>query len=357
MTLEKALQVAAAESSEYFTKFIESSYAPESKYIPSPAFERKIKKLSRRADHPVRYRIGRAVACALLAAALCFGSVMAVSPSARATVIRWVVEWYETHIVYRYTGDPPAEAIPQYEITALPEGYSETERFAYSTSATIIYESPDGGIICLDYVYMYQGAATIIVEDEAIPVSVNGLEGQLYLAAQQDGTSTNTITWIDPEANIHFTMDTPLGQDVLLHMAESVHQRDSDETNSTAMPQYEIAVLPEGYAENNEKRIEQSSYVRISYQNEIDSNAQTIYLRYVYMQEGSAAAFVIEGAKVIPVTVNGLEGQLFLEDDWENNRSTITWVDPERNLQFAVDAAMTEKDIIALAESVLEIEE
>ena len=41
------------------------------------------------------------VAVVFLVASIGFGSVMVVSPTARAAVIRWVVEWYETHIVYR----------------------------------------------------------------------------------------------------------------------------------------------------------------------------------------------------------------------------------------------------------------
>ena len=52
------------------------------------------------------------------------------------------------------------------------------------------------------------------------------------------------------------------------------------------------------------------------------------------------------------MTVNDLEGQLFLEKDWENTRSTLTWIDAERNLQFTLMAALNETDILHLAESV-----
>ena len=52
------------------------------------------------------------------------------------------------------------------------------------------------------------------------------------------------------------------------------------------------------------------------------------------------------------MTVNDLEGQLFLEKDWENTRSTLTWIDAERNLQFTLMAALNEIDILHIAESV-----
>ena len=63
-----------------------------------------------------------------------------------------------------------------------------------------------------------------------------------------------------------------------------------------------------------------------------------------------------EDSKVLSVTVNGLEGQLFLEKDWENTRITLTWIDAERNLQFTLMAALGETDILHIAESVSLVE-
>ena len=70
------------------------------------------------------------------------------------------------------------------------------------------------------------------------------------------------------------------------------------------------------------------------------------------MSQGGASDFVTEDTEVISVTVNDLEGQLFLEKDWENTRSTLTWIDAERNLQFTLMAALNETDILNIAESV-----
>ena len=68
--------------------------------------------------------------------------------------------------------------------------------------------------------------------------------------------------------------------------------------------------------------------------------------------KGGAADFVTEDTEVLSVTVNGLEGQLFLAEDWENTRSTLTWIDAEKNLQFTLMAALNETDILHIAESV-----
>ena len=93
----------------------------------SPAFERKMKKLIRRADHPVWYRIAQAAACLLLAALLSGCTVLAVSPEARAAFAGWVREVYETWFVYRYTGEEqPTSENTVYAPTWVPEGYEET---------------------------------------------------------------------------------------------------------------------------------------------------------------------------------------------------------------------------------------
>jgi len=42
-------------------------------------------------------------------------------------VVRRVVEWYETHITYRHSGEQIAGDMPWYEITDLLEGYGEIE--------------------------------------------------------------------------------------------------------------------------------------------------------------------------------------------------------------------------------------
>ena len=41
-----------------------------------------------------------------------------------------------------------------------------------------------------------------------------------------------------------------------------------------------------------------------------------------------------------------------MQHDWENKWSTITWIDPDANLQFSVDAAVDKNTILHMAESV-----
>ena len=82
-------------------------------------------KWAQKRARPLWKNVAQKIAVILLVFSLSLGSLMAVSPTVRAAVVRWVTEWYETHIVYRYSGEQITGEMPQYEITNLPEGQNQ----------------------------------------------------------------------------------------------------------------------------------------------------------------------------------------------------------------------------------------
>lgn len=211
----------------------ESTASGELAFEPTPRYQRQMAamvkdplKWERRRARPLWKNVAQKAAVILLVFSLSLGSLMAVSPTVRAAVVRWVTEWYETHVVYRFSGEQLSGEMPQYEITDLPEGYVEDERVDWPTYISIIYRKANdenAPWIYLRYVYMQQGTVNNIGTEGAdiIPVTVNGIEGQLYLARNPD-ESDSTITWIDPNENILFAVSAALGADDILHIAESV---------------------------------------------------------------------------------------------------------------------------------------
>lgn len=198
-------------------------------FVPSRKHKRQMRdmlndpiKWLRNKTKPVWKAAVQKIAVILLIALLSFGSMMAVSPTVRAAVIRWVTEWYETHIVYRFSGESNSEKIPEYKIAAIPEAFVETDRIEDTSSVSVFYEDYNGGVISFDYFYMQQGSATIVTTQEnVVEVTVNGLQGQLFLPTEVK--KTTTIIWIDPRANIQFAIDTTLNKDAIIDMAESVY--------------------------------------------------------------------------------------------------------------------------------------
>ena len=211
----------------------ESTASGELVFEPTPRYQRQMAamvkdplKWERRRARPLWKNVAQKAAVILLVFSLSLGSLMAVSPTVRAAVVRWVTEWYETHVVYRFSGEQLSGEMPKYEITNLPEGYVEDERVDWPTYISIIYRKANdenAPWIYLRYVYMQQGTVNNIGTEGAdiIPVTVNGIEGQLYLARNPD-ESDSTITWIDPDKNIAFIVDAALDADSILHIAESV---------------------------------------------------------------------------------------------------------------------------------------
>ena len=210
----------------------ENATYKDASFEPTESYQRSIKKMLKNPlkwekirMRPVWKNVLQKVAVLLITFSLGVGSIMAISPTVRAAMIQWVVEWYETHIIYRFRGDDITGTMPQYEITTLPNGYFEIEgeRIEESNYVSKTYQNNEGEQIYFDYTYMQQGSAVDIVTEgiEVIGVSVNGREGQIYLGEDTEAQHS-TITWIDAETNLQFTIDACLNQTELLCLAESV---------------------------------------------------------------------------------------------------------------------------------------
>ena len=120
-------------------------------------------KWAQKRARPLWKNVAQKAAVILLVFSLSLGSLMAVSPTVRAAVVRWVTEWYETHVVYGFSGEQIADEMPQYEVTDLPEGYAETERVEWPSYVSIIYQKvndENAPWIYLQYIYMQQGASS-----------------------------------------------------------------------------------------------------------------------------------------------------------------------------------------------------
>lgn len=198
----------------------------------SPAFEKKMRKLVRRANHPIRYRVAQMVACILLVVFLSGCTVLAISPEAREVFLSWVREFYTSeeyppYYRYTYTGEGDA-LLPDgvaYRPTWVPEGcqlFDEYHNLPYHT--TIFFEDAEGGFVnflCMTgtgsgglHVSMDKG-------DVLKKVQVNGLPADLYLG--QPG-SPSAIVWSSEDGEFIFQIIGEIfSEESLLQMAESVY--------------------------------------------------------------------------------------------------------------------------------------
>lgn len=171
---------------------------------------------------PMWKTIAQKVAVVLLIISLSFGTLMVCNPTVWATFTRWVTEWYETHIVYRYAGESTSKDMPQYEIAELPEGFVESDRTELPRMTNISYTNKAGDVITFNYIFMGRGGAVSfdIKDSDVLDIVVNHMEGQFF-ESKLPG-NFNTITWVDTKQNIQFDISGTYSYIDILHMAESV---------------------------------------------------------------------------------------------------------------------------------------
>ena len=91
----------------------------------SARFEKRMRKVRRRARHPVAYKVLRKAACFLLSILILFSSIMAFSAEARAAVVDWIKEQFESFCHYFFVAGSSSESgeRTEYELGWVPDGF------------------------------------------------------------------------------------------------------------------------------------------------------------------------------------------------------------------------------------------
>ncbi len=201
---------------------------------PSPRHQKQMRAMcrdplawSRRRARPAWKTALRTAAMLALVCALSLAALLTASPSARAALKRWFVEYRERDVVYMYAGDPIEGELPRYTLSEIPDGYVLEDTFETPNNILHSYRCVTGTqerkYLYFEYLHMQEGAAMSILGTEAtvVAVSVNGHTGTLYLFHDPDQVSSNLI-WFDEENDLQFMLSGFLTQDELLKLAQSV---------------------------------------------------------------------------------------------------------------------------------------
>lgn len=189
----------------------------------SPEFERKMEKLLHRADHPIRKRIMKAVACFLLAVLVGGGSVLTFSVEARAAFVGWVREVYDTWLVYHF--NDTTQGLAQgtiYRPVWIPDDYKEDQELEQPNRVSIIYKDSEGNMLKFSYSNDPSSIALYIDQEykDVEQVEFGSCYADLYID-QREGAA-NEIVWTDSESGTIFFISAPLSVKDLLKIAEGV---------------------------------------------------------------------------------------------------------------------------------------
>ena len=209
---------------------------PGPAFRPSRAYQRQVRAMLRdplrwsaRRSRPALSPVMRQAAMFALVTVLGLAATVASVPSARASVVRWVEEWSGMSVVFRHDGNYSDTAVPEYTIETLPDGfYEESREHLGENMTTISYTDGAGNYIDFTYMRMSQGGAVGIDGDKstdiASKVTVNHMKGWMWKTSEENGLGNDTITWIDEESDIQFTIQDFNRKSIdVLHMAESVN--------------------------------------------------------------------------------------------------------------------------------------
>lgn len=196
---------------------------PEECKVPPPP---EIEKRTRRASHPIRHRVMKAVACFLLVVLVGGGSVLALSADARAAFVTWVKEVYETQFIYRFfqAGEETSNDT-LYRPTWIPSDYQITAESVSDGPSTIEYTNDTDNFIVFTY-FRNTSSPVFSIERDGTEiykqVLVNGITAELYL--DQDEGDTNVLIWKDEDRGVIFRILAPFNEDEMVKMAESVQE-------------------------------------------------------------------------------------------------------------------------------------
>ncbi len=213
--------------------------APDTLPSASPRHERSMQRMrrdplawARRRAHPHWHYAGH-IAAMLAVAIFCCGIVLVANPDTRASVKKWFLVERERDTVFEYIGEQADTSVPNYVLGKVPDGYRLIEQVRFpdpeefpelpTTYVFDVYENDNGMRLHFSYIYMQAGALSAYdtSTSEIYDITVNGCPGQLYISKRPE-SETNTITWIDEEANIHFEISAFLDGDELMRLAKSV---------------------------------------------------------------------------------------------------------------------------------------
>ena len=221
MISDDMLRAAAAKSCEIYANKLECDYNANLEHEFSRTFEKKIKKLKHRANHPILYRSMQRVAVIFLVMMIAGGTWISVSAEARAAFFGWIKEIYETYFFYHFEGEADNTHHTDYRPTWVPDGYVETFCDDEEDTVFVVYSNAAGKMINFSYAASPSDTTWFIDRNNSIitQISINGNAAELFIST--DSSNTNSVVW-STEDNAAFFISAFVEEEELIRMAESV---------------------------------------------------------------------------------------------------------------------------------------
>lgn len=194
----------------------------ECSFYFSDRFEQRMRSVIRRGNHPGIYKTLQRVACVLLVLLMLFSSVMIFSTDARAAIIGWIKEKYDTFYHYFFPKEDGDVEKIEYTLGWVPDGYTFVNSYSSAAMETTVYFHSSGKMIQFSYLYGSKDITDYVAfEDyDYYEVAIKDTIAEIFISTSSD--KANGILWEDETANVFFSISAPLQETELVHLAESV---------------------------------------------------------------------------------------------------------------------------------------
>ena len=218
MITEDFFKEAAAELSELQLQDLDQSQ----EHAFSGKFQRKMRRLVNKIDHPVRYWFTNAAAV-FLAVLVTAASLLFFSPSARATVVKWILNYSDDYVSCYHNGGAEAQKL-DYILGEIPEGYEPYDVSESEGSVEYMYKDANGDLMYFICVTGSQKAQLHFsgTDMEHLQVNIGDKIADLFLSGGED---SSTIIWQDQDNQILFAIYYNGSQEDLIRMAKSVTKK------------------------------------------------------------------------------------------------------------------------------------
>ena len=193
-------------------------------HVFSDRFENNMRSVIKKNNHPQLNRVLRMAASFALVILVAGGSVMALSPTARAAVMGWLFGQDGTTFSYTSMGEASeSDVYYKYELPQIPEGYFLWQEIVDESQSIMLYAeeetchllkvtgSPNDGT----------GAMFLLTTtNEKSTVQIGDITADFYLSESEDVSSG--LAWVDPENDYLICFDGFFSKEELIAMAESL---------------------------------------------------------------------------------------------------------------------------------------
>ena len=193
-------------------------------HVFSDRFENNMRSVIKKNNHPQLKRVLRMAASFALVILVASGSVMALSPTARAAVIGWLFGQDGTTFSYTSMGEESeSDVYYKYDLAEIPEGYFLWQEIVDESQSILLYAEEETGHLLKVTGSPNDGTGAMFLlttTDEKSTVQIGDITADFYQSSTAD--SSSGLAWIDPDTDYLICLDGFFSKEELIEMAQSL---------------------------------------------------------------------------------------------------------------------------------------